>query len=240
MAESARRRRAYIKRLITQDLNSINSLTDEQLNIPLLNDYIDRVESNLVTVEEFDAEMCEALSDSDFETTLTAARTYHLEVQRKVADLKLKRDRLVPPAQPPPVQSDKVVKLPLPPIQISSFENNLANPFEYFNFKRAFANALAGMPNLSQAQKFIYLKGYLKGEALNVVENIPVTSDGYALALQQLDFNFLDKENIIDKVLDEILQIGEVKSLSEVEPLVRSLHNKLCDLQGLAVNPLEV
>ena len=60
-----------------------------------------------------------------------------------------------------PAVNSKVVKLPLPPIQISSFENNLNNPFEYFNFKKAFCNALAGMPNLTDAQRFIYLKGYL-------------------------------------------------------------------------------
>ena len=237
MAEAIKRRRAYNKGLITHDLNSINSLTDDQLNIPLLEDYIDRLEANLVTIEEFDASMSEALLAADLDVAIIASRTYHLEIRRKVADLKVKRDKLV--NKPPPIPPEKVVKLPLPPVQISSFENNTTSPFAYFNFKKAFINALAGMPNLTQAQKFLYLKGYLVGEALIVVENIPVTDDGYALALQQLDFNFLDKENIIDRVLNDILQMVEVRSLLEVEPLVRTLHTKISDLNGLGVNLLE-
>ena len=134
------------------------------------------------------------------------------------------------------VNKDKIVKLPLPPIQIEPFESNANNVFAYFNFKKTFVNALAGMPNLTGAQKFIYLKGYLKGEALNLVENIPVSDDGFDTAFAQLDFHFLNRNNIIDKVLDEILEEPEVKVLALVEPLVRKLSNKILDLGGLGID----
>ena len=95
------------------------------------------------------------------------------------------------------------------------------------------------MPNLTEAQKFIHLKGYLQGGALNLVENIPVTDSGYSSAFKQLGFNFLDVENIIDKVLDKILVKGEVKLLLDVEPLIRTLNIKIQDLRGLNVNLIE-
>ena len=239
------RTRAVRKGLITQDLKLIDSLREEEINVPLLDQYINAIESNLTLVEECDTTICEqiqdAVSDAEVEATLESTRAYHFGVFGKLAKLKLKREEILKAQNLPssPAVKSKVVKLPLPPIQISSFENNLNNPFEYFNFKKAFCNALAGMPNLTDAQRFIYLKGYLKGDALKLVENITVNDEGYKLAFDQLDFHYLDKENIIDKTLDELLNLGEVRQLKEVESFIRLVHNKVHDLKGLNLDLLE-
>ena len=58
-----------------------------------------------------------------------------------------------------------------------------------------FSNALAGVFYLTEAQKLIYLKGYLQGEALNVVEHVSVNDKCCELAFKQLDFYFLDGGN---------------------------------------------
>ena len=235
------KKRAYRKGLVTKDFEYIDSLSDESLNIHLLDQYIHKLEANLVIIEDHDASICEELSDSELESVLASSRSYHFDVQQNIAQLKLKKERLLEPSkvEPPSVPSGKMFKLPLPPIQLQPFQNNSENPFAFFNFKKAFVNVLAGMPNLTEAQKFIYLKGYLQGEALVLVENIPVTDNGFSLAFQQLDFHFLDKEKIVDKVLDQILIIDEAKTLSEVEPLVRTLNNKIQDLKGLEIDLLE-
>ena len=95
------------------------------------------------------------------------------------------------------------------------------------------------MPNLTNAERFIYLKDYLKGDALKLVENITVNEEGYELAFNQLDFHYLDKENVIDKTLDEILNLAEVRQLKEVESFIRLVHNMVHDLKGLNVDLLE-
>ena len=201
-------------------------------------------ESNLALVEECDTSICEgmqdAVSDAEVETALESTRAYRFTIFEKLAKLKLKIEGLSKPQilPSPPVVNNKVFELPLPPIQITSFGNNLNNPFEYFNFKKAFCNALVGMPNLTNAQRFIYLKGYLKGDALKLVENITVNNEGYELAFDQLDFHYLDKENIIDKTLDEILNLAEVRQLKEVESFIRLVHNKVHDFKGLNVDLL--
>ena len=239
------RSRAARKGLITQDFKILDDLEEEEFNVPLLDQYINTIESNLGLVEEFDASIFEelqnAVSDEEMETTLGDTRLYRFSVLQKLAKLKLKREELSKARNAPspsPVVGN-VVKLPLPPIHITSFENNLNNPFEYFNFKKAFRNALAGMPNLTNAQRFIYLKGYLKGDALKLVENITVNDEGYDLAFDQLDFHYLDSENIIDKTLDEILNLSEVRQLKEVESFIRLVSNKVHDLKGLNVDLLE-
>ena len=97
-------------------------------------------------------------------------------------------------------------------------------------------NALAGIPNLTDSQKLIYLRGYLLGEALSLVENLPVLNDSYLEPLTLLDKNFLEKDLIIDKTLNSILIAPEVSHLNEVESFVRLVANKVQDLKGLGVN----
>ena len=77
------------------------------------------------------------------------------------------------------VENCKTVKLPLPPITLESFENNSSDPFAYFTFKKTFLNALASIPNLTNAQKLIYLKNFVKGEDLNTIENVTVNDEGF-------------------------------------------------------------
>ena len=94
-------------------------------------------------------------------------------------------------------------------------------------------NALAGIPNLTNAQKLIYLKNFVKGEALNIIENITVNDEGFETTFDLLDFNFLNKEEIRDRTLEAILALSEAKSLKEVESLIRAVNSKLHDLKSL-------
>ena len=158
-----------------------------------MEEFIRKILSNLSTVEEFDASIGEESEESELDDFLSSTRDYHFEIQKTVSELRIKCDSLFG-GDKTPVVPTKLFKLPLPPIQIATFENNARNPFAYYNFKKSFRNALAGMPNLTDAQKFIYLKGYLLGEALSIVENLPVIDDSFDLAFEQLDFNFLDSD----------------------------------------------
>ena len=136
------------------------------------------------------------------------------------------------------VENGKTVILPLPPITLESFENNSSDPFAYFTFKKTFLNALAGIPNLTNAQKLIYSKNFVKGEALNTIENITVNNEGFETAFDLLDINFLNKEEIRDISLEAILLLSEVKSLKEVESLIRAVNSKLHDLKSLNLDLL--
>ena len=109
-------RRAYNKGLITQDLKLIDSLSDEQVNVLLLDDCIHKFESNLVIIEEFDSSICELLSDSEMKEAISSNRSYCFKVQQKIAELKLKKEKLDKSSKPPHGPTGKIVKLPLPPI----------------------------------------------------------------------------------------------------------------------------
>ena len=84
-------------------------------------------------------------------------------------------------------------------------------------------NALAGIPNLTNAQKLIYLKNFVKGEALSAVEHVTVNDDGFKTAFELLDFNFLNKEEIRDRTIDTILSLSEARSLKEEQSIVNCM-----------------
>ena len=245
MSEQVKRlvsQRAYKKGQITQDMKSLDTLDDKNLSYHLLDQYIVTIVKNLESIEEFDSKICDLLPDEEVNDVIESSRNYHLDVSIKLAGYKFVRDKLAAGPKPDPNSTSvsKAVKLPLPPIQLQTFQNNLINPFAYYNFKKAFLNAMAGMPNLSDSQKLIYLKGYLAGEALNLVENLPVEDDSYKLAVQSLDKEFLDKDLIIDKTLNSILNAPEVVQLKDVETFVRLMSNKVQDLKGVGVNLTEI
>ena len=230
--------RAYKKGLITQDLKALDKLEQKDLSFLLLDQYISNIEKNLEIIEEFDARICEDMEESELQVVLTSARTYHMDISVKIVSYKSLRDKLSTKTGPIPSGSTtgKTVKLPLPPIQLQPFQNNLVNPFAYYSFKKSFSNAIAGMPDLTESQKLIYLKGYLTGEAFNLVENLPIQDDSFKLAIQLLDSNFLDKDLIIDKTLNSILNAPEVGQLKDVETFVRMISNKVQDLKGVGVD----
>ena len=89
-------------------------------------------------------------------------------------------------------ENNRTVKLPLPPITLESFGNDSSDPFAYFTFKKTFLNALAGIPNLTNALKLIHLKNFLRGEDLNTIESIAANDEGIKTAFDFLDFNFFE------------------------------------------------
>ena len=235
MSESIKRlvsKRAFKKGQITQDIKDLEALDDADLSVHLLDQYIKTIEDRLSAIEDFDSEICTDTSDSELTVVVASSRAYHMTINLKLSEYKAIRESLMAKKSPNPSGSatpGKIVKLPLPPIQIQTFENNSENPFSYYTFKKSFKNAIAGMPNLTDTQKLIYLKGYLTGEALNIVEN------SFDQAVKLLDLNFLDKELIIDKTLNAILSAPEVGQVKEVESFIRLIINKVHGLKGVGV-----
>lgn len=90
----------------------------------------------------------------------------------------------------------------LPEIPLPSFEGNLP---EWPVFRDRFVAFVVNRPELSNIERFYYLLGCLKGEALNTIKNISVSDVTYNLAWSTLVERF-DKPrqlafNIVDKLL---------------------------------------
>ena len=157
----------------------------ESLVLSLISD----VEEKLTTVDEFTSEICFELDDELMQEEVENNSKYVLSVKTQIC---IYRGSFPNKGSQnnANVENCKTVKLPLPPITVESFENNSSDPFAYFTFKKTFLNALAGIPNLTNAQKLIYLKNFVKGEALNTIGNITVNNEGFEIALMCLISTF--------------------------------------------------
>ena len=82
------------------------------------------------------------------------------------------------------------VNIKLPELKIASFADNSNDSFEFFRFCTSFNNALNSFKGVTKAVKLVYLKSYLQGRALALVENLPIEDDNYDLAWSLLRSEF--------------------------------------------------
>lgn len=74
----------------------------------------------------------------------------------------------------------------LPPLIIKTFDGNVTQwKLYYESFKAAVHES-----NLSNIEKFNYLKSFLKGNALQVIDGLALTNENYEAALKLLQERF--------------------------------------------------
>ena len=153
------------------------------------------VEEKVKALEEFTEAICLELDDKLMQEELENNSKYVLSVKTQMCIYRNSfPNKACSQNSSVNIENTGTVKLPLPPISLESFENNSSDPFAYFTFKKTFLNTLAGIPNSTNAQKLIYLKNFVKDEALNTTESIAVNDEGFKTAFDLLDFNFLNTE----------------------------------------------
>ena len=168
--EVLKRRRAYVKGTITFQLKRLDTLEQidgagPSISGLLARSLVSEVQEKLKLIEEFTESICLLLKDEEMQEEISKNCTYVFEIRTRIS--KYLESISIGVSPQAGNANEASVKLPLPKITLNPFENNLKNPFAYYTFKKTFLNALAGIPNLTNAQRLIYLKNFVKGEALN-------------------------------------------------------------------------
>ena len=78
-------------------------------------------------------------------------------------------------------------------LRCKSFTGEGSNELQIHAFITQFNNVIGCRSNLSNSTKLTYLKTYLKGYALKIVQHLKIYDANYAIALVLLDKEFLDK-----------------------------------------------
>ena len=134
---------------------------DTEVTVSLLEEYMSDTRDKLNRIEELDSSILGKLEDPEVvDQEIESSVVAKCEIREIIAELSARKRTLeTVPSVSVPVRSpaSDSVKLPLPPILLDPFEGNRENPLGFFNFKKSFENASAGMPNLTKAQKLIYL-----------------------------------------------------------------------------------
>ena len=88
----------------------------------------------------------------------------------------------------------------LPKLSIKPFSGN---PLEYQSFWDSFEAAIDSNGYLDDVVKFNYLKSFLKGQALNAVEGLSLTSENYKEAVAILDTRYGNKQLLITSHIEK-------------------------------------
>ena len=88
-----------------------------------------------------------------------------------------------------PISQSKNCSVRLPKIELPAFHGDI---LKYYEFMEAFKNTVDSS-DLTNVEKFTYLKQFLSGEALSTLEGLPITNDNYIVALELLRERYGDE-----------------------------------------------
>ncbi|KAI4474641.1 hypothetical protein M0804_014747 [Polistes exclamans] len=98
---------------------------------------------------------------------------------------------------------------------------------EWRPFKELFSSMVKDNPDLSQAEKMHYLRTSLGGEAAEVIANLKLSADSFAIAWNRLSDRFGNKRLLRLAHLDRLMTLRRIKersseSLNKIINLVTS------------------
>ena len=122
----------------------------------------------------------------------------------------------------------------LPKLSLNKFNGD---PKGYEQFIQQYESAI-GTADLSNVEKFCYLKSLLGGNAARAIEGLTVNENNYNSALEILKQRFGDRQVVINAHMNEFMGLDPVKNPSDVRRL-RILHDRttaaIRSLEGLGV-----
>ncbi|CAB4033226.1 Transposable element Tcb2, partial [Paramuricea clavata] len=127
----------------------------------------------------------------------------------------------------------------LPKLALPEFTGE---PLDWQGFWDQYQVSIHSNINISDIDKFNYLKGCVKGEALAAISGLTLTSDNYQEAVQVLKDRFGNEQVLISAHMESLLKINKIKSVdnikglrmlySHVENCMRNLKSLKLDTSG--------
>ena len=104
-------------------------------------------------------------------------------------------------------------KVRLPKLEIRSFEGY---PLELRGFWDLFKSSIGDCDDISDIDKFSYLRGLLKGPALDLISGLTLSASNYDKALDLLSDRFGNRQTLITKYLDVLATLPKVQDINDV------------------------
>ncbi|GBM61410.1 hypothetical protein AVEN_70771-1 [Araneus ventricosus] len=124
----------------------------------------------------------------------------------------------------------------LPRLQIPQYDGSILN---FNDFSSQFEAAIHKNSNLSDVEKFNYLKSYLIKDTEIAIRGLALTSENYDLSLNILKERFARTDMIIDAHMSQLLNLNPVRKSQDVKSL-RRLYS-ICEthIRGLENNGVD-
>lgn len=216
--ETLRSQRARVKGQITRVSNWLANEAAGNRNVKLFELKYDRLVTDFnkyqTTQDQIESAIPDDVVDSEDRTSLEN------RIEEMLAELKTHIDALSPcisnvvrSSSPAASQQDNVPTpistIKLPELKIHPFDGKLP---EWVTFFQLFEALIIDNHSLSDIQRFIYLKSFLKDEPLKIIESLPATNENFQVAIDLLKKRYENKLAVIN---------GHFISLLEIDPIVK-------------------
>lgn len=121
----------------------------------------------------------------------------------------------------------------LPSIDIPSFDGKKLTSFK--PFVDIFTAVIDKNSHLRDVEKLFYLKSYLKGEPLSLINNLPLTNSSYKEAFQILNNRYNNETLIVNSHINALLDIPNIHkgTVSSLREFLSKVKQELSSLKNL-------
>ena len=209
----------------TRILNQLDTLVAaEETDLARLAQLRLSLEEKLETLKLLDSEILD-LTEDDLEEEIQQADTF----KDGIYSAMVKMDRLkdVPdaasaaarePRTAAPPTHDRDNRIKLPKLSMQPFSGDVAT---WTSFWDSYNSAIHQNSSLTDVDKFNYLRSLLKGTAREAVSGLMLTTANYAQAIELLTKRFGNKQQIISRHMDLLMNVESVSSHGNVKGLRR-------------------
>ena len=231
--------RASATRTVTQIYEAIENPDNPESTLTKMKQCKDALLEKLDTVKQLDAEILDAVDESEVEHEIDQADVFKEKVQRAIIDATgvITAKEVVPPvrehstvATPPPLVSHTTARVKLPKLSIKKFNGDLT---KWSTFWDTFESSIHQNTELSPIDKFAYLNSFLEGSAAEAISGLRITGGNYEAAVALLKKRFGDKKQIIAKHMDILINLDGVVSQHNIKALRHLYDSTEAQVRGL-------
>jgi len=198
----ANKRDALVKCISKIDTRTPQTISDIRF-------YIDKIKEFRVDLDDFNSDVDDllikykVLSDDQHGENTDIQEIYTDALGKVVFSLKFQLETIA--NEIPLRESDNSVKpnLKLPNVELPMFNSK---PEEFEQFKFAFISIISKF-NLTEFERYSYLRQQVKGDAKNIVDSIPIGQNEFTNAIQLLNDAFADTNVQVFSVIKNLVNL---------------------------------
>ncbi|XP_062540927.1 uncharacterized protein LOC134208970 [Armigeres subalbatus] len=198
---------------------------------------LDKLDEKMAAFEQLQEEIADMDEDEQNEEEINKASTkFENQYYELRAALLMK---ITPPvATPPPLDTTRNIAggfhsgVRLPQISLPDFDGDYRG---WLTFKSTYESLIHESAELSDVQKFHYLKSALKGEAAKLIESLTITSGNYVIAWETITKRYFNEYLLKKRHLQALMEYPKIEkeSSTAIHGLVDEFEQRLKILKQL-------
>ena len=238
---SVKSRRTAERSATTKKLNLISQI-EEECDLSAMLKFLNNKRKILNELHEKIIEELDAATDKKDEKILQEIEEhseFDSKILKGIAEVEKSLKKSIPKLDTINLEDEKLerkMNIRLPKIQLKKFTGNA---LEFNAFMEQFESAINGNTELSEIEKFCYLKNLLGDRASSAIKGLALSAANYSAAIEILKTRYGNKQVIISSHMEKLCNLEKVSSSSNTKDL-RILYDRveanMRSLQSLGIN----